>query len=464
MIDVAIIGGGVSGLAAAHSLRHRRRRVVVLERQTRAGGNAISERIGGFLMEHGPSTVAAESEAARDLSASVGLDDMKCDLGEGVRKRYLVGQGRLHGISAHPMGFLTSKYLSPGARARILAEPFIRRSPDSSRESIADFCGRRFGDEFAARVIDPLVGGIYAGCASRLSVTASFPKLVQLERDWGSITYGMMRRRFAGGRMPGSRLFSWREGIGTLPRALAGILGPSVHTGVAVRRLERHGGKFRIDAGRAGKFTARAVIVATQPSVAACLLDGVDDAAADAAGGIAAPPLAVVFLGYRKQQVGHPLDGLGFLTPQDEGRTLTGAQFCSTMFPDRAPEGCVSVAGYFGGARAPQTARLPAEELIHMARGEFADLLGARGEPVVARVRHWPLGLPQYEVGHEDRVAILRNAGQRRRGLFITGNYFAGPGIASCLSHAIETAARVERHLQADEEEPERGARRKTGS
>lgn len=449
MIDVAIIGGGVSGLAAAYALKSRRRRVVVLERQVWAGGKVVSERKDGFLMEHGPSTIATQSDVVRNLSRNLGIDSEMCSLGEDVRRRYLVAGGRLCGIPVHPLGILSSNYLSLRARLRMLAEPFIPRGADTAGESVAEFFTRRFGHEFTSRVIDPLVGGIYAGCVDALSVTAAFPRLVELERDYGSIACGVLHRRREGDRMPGSRLFSWRSGIATLPRALTRALGPAVRTGVTVRRIERFGGGFRIDAGSSGRFVAPAVIVATQSCVAARLLERVDKAAADAADSIAAPPVAVVFLGYRREQVGHPLDGLGFLAARGECRALTGAQFCSTMFPGRAPEGHVAIAGYFGGARAPHTAQLRADDLVQMARAEFADLLDAHGEPVVARVRHWPFGLPQYEVGHENRVAALCDAAQRQPGLFITGNYFSGPGVASCAAHAQQTAARADAHLRA---------------
>lgn len=447
MIDVAVIGGGVSGLAAAYELRCRGYGVTVLERQARPGGNAVSERFGGFLMEHGPSTMASESESARDLSRRLGLEAGRRDLGDGVRRRYLVGGGALQGIPVDPFGFLRADYLSLGARLRLVTEFAVPRGPAGREETVAEFCARRFGREFVDRVIDPLIGGIYAGRADRLSAAAAFPRLVALERECGSITFGMLRARWRGGRMPGSRLFSWADGIGALPRALAARLGEAVRTGVAVRRVRPVPGGYRIDAGPAGSFTARAVVVATQPHVAARLLEGVDAAAADAAGGIAAPPLAVAFLGYRRQDVGHPLDGLGFLVPRAEGRSITGAQFCSTMFPGRAPAGHVAIAGYFGGDRAPELALTPGPELIDLARAEYRDLLGAKGEPVVARVRHWPRGLPQYGLGHGERVAALASLGERRPGAYVTGNYLAGPSVAVCLGQALETAAEVDRHL-----------------
>ncbi len=447
-IDVAVVGGGVSGLAAAFDLQRRGHRVVVLERQVRAGGNTISERIGGFLMEHGPSTINAASAEAERLTRALSLVAERCDLGPEVRYRYLTDRATLARIAAHPFGFLTSDYLSLWARLRLMAEPFLPRRVDGGDETVAEFFGRRFGRGFAERVIDPLTGGLYAGSADQLSMAAVFPALVEMERSHGSIARAVIARRRAKGRMPGRRLYSWRDGVGALPRSLIRALGPALRTGVAVRRLRPGPNGYRIDAGAAGAFTARAVVLATQPHVAASLLEGFDGAAAVAAGTIAAPPLAVVFLGYRRDRVEHPLDGLGYLTAPGEGRALTGAQFCSTMFAGRAPAGHVALAGYIGGARAPELAQLPAADLVAAARDEFADLLGARGEPVVVRVRQWARGLPQYTTGHPDRIAVLRAAEQAWPGLFLAGNYLAGPSVAACLGQAAASASRADAYLR----------------
>lgn len=448
-VDVAVIGGGVSGLTAAHELLRRGHRVAVLERQVRAGGNAISERFDGFLMEHGPSSVNAASRAAAEFSAALGLDSLRCGLGPEVRYRYLTGTDGLHRISTHPLGFLLSNYLSPGARLRVLAEPAIPRRDSAIEESVAGFWSRRFGPEFAERIIDPLTGGLFAGCARELSMSAVFPRLIEMEREHGSITLAMLKSRRAGAKMPGRRLYSWRDGIATLPQALAKRLGPALRTGVAVRRIRATPSGFRIEAGAAGCLAARAIVLATQPHVAAGLLEGLDAPAAEAAGAIAAPPLAVVFLGYRRGQVDHPLDGLGYLTPARAGRALSGTLFCSTMFPGRAPEGHVALAAYIGGARAPEAALAAPEDLIAAARTEFRDLLGATGDPVVARVRRWPRGLPQYQLGHGVRIAALNGLETRRPGLFVTGNYLAGPAVGTCVDKAVEAAARVHAHLIA---------------
>lgn len=450
-IDAAIIGGGVSGLSVAYGLRARGHRVAVLERQVRTGGNAVSERFGGFLMEHGPSSVNAAVSAAVDLSAALGLDAERRELGGGVKARYLVGGGKLRGISTHPLGFLCAGYLSPLARLRMLAEIAVPRRRDHREETVAGFWSRRFGHEFADKVIDPLVGGLYAGRASELSMESVFPAVAAMERRYGSVTGGILAKRLTNGKMPGRRLFSWRDGIGTLPTALTDSLGEAVRTGVVVTAIERGGCGFRIKTAGHGTLRARIVVVATQPHVAAGLLESVDPVAAEAAAGIAAPPLAVVFLGYRREQVAHPLDGLGYLTPSGENRVLSGALFCSTMFADRAPEGHVALAGYVGGARAPEAARLDSGAITALARDEFRNLLGARGEPVVSRVRHWPRGLPQLRAGHRRRIEAIRGAERRHPGLFLTGNYFTGPAVATCVDHALRTCERVADHATAVE-------------
>ncbi|MDP6516709.1 MAG: protoporphyrinogen oxidase, partial [Alphaproteobacteria bacterium] len=180
--DIAVIGGGVSGLAAAYELRQRGHRVLVLERQVRTGGNAVSERLGGFLMEHGPTTVNGASPTALAFSGALGLDGQRRDLGAGVRRRYLVRDGRLHGLSTHPLGLVAANYLSAAGRLRMAVETLVGRDRVGEEESVAQFCRRRFGAEFTSRVIEPLVGGLFAGDAERLSVNALFPRLVEMER------------------------------------------------------------------------------------------------------------------------------------------------------------------------------------------------------------------------------------------------------------------------------------------
>lgn len=440
-VDVAIIGGGISGLATASELKAKGFSVLVLERQVRTGGNATSERINGFLMDHGPTTVNAALPVGHEFSTRFGLDDQKCDLTDAVQTRYLVGGGAMHGISTHPLGFLKSSYLSIPARLRVMMEPLIRPGSADLEETVHDFICRRFGREFSERVFDPMAGGMFAGRAKELSVGAVFPRFVDLEQNFGSIVRGIVKSK--GASMPGSRLFSWREGIGSLPMAMASELGSDIRTGVAVRSVDRTKSGFDINLGSDGHLRARAVVIATQPHVASQLLEKTNAETAEAAASIAAPALSVVFLGYRREQVEHPLDGVGYLTAEKERRALNGAQFSSTMFPGRAPEGMVSVLGYIGGARNPALAKVPERDLIDLTQKEFEDLLGVRGAPVVSRVRQWPLGLPQYRLGHQKITQTLESAGERTPGLFLTGNYLHGVSMGNCLEQARRTGEGV---------------------
>lgn len=455
--DVAIVGGGVSGLSAAHDLSGRGYSVVVLERQVKPGGNAQSERFDGFLMEHGPSSVNSQAMDTVGLSRDLGLDRCRAELSDDVKSRYLIGDGRLQGISTHPLGFLLSGYLSLGARLRLMAEMAVPSRTSGCEETVSEFWTRRFGGEFTQKVIDPLVAGIYAGKADDLSVDAIFPAIVQMERQYGSVSRAVLSKRFTNGKMPGRRLFSWSGGIGTLPTALAGELGNVVRTGIVVTSIRRSASCFDISTAKSGTVTARAVIVATQPHVSSALMENLDVDAAEAISQITAPPLAVVFLGYRRDQVEHPLDGLGYLAPASEQRSLSGALFPSTMFAGRAPAGHVALSGYIGGARAPLMAMMNSDDIVALARHEFSDLLGARGDPVVSRVRQWPQGLPQLTTGHGARLKRIHDAQQRHGGLFVTGNYFTGPAIATCVKQALEACVGIDHYLQgrkADDAQP----------
>jgi len=451
--DVVVIGGGISGLTTAYALKQKGLDVAVLERQVNPGGNAVSERFNGFLMEHGPSTVNPTVSEAVTLMETLGLAGQRRDLSSNVKQRYLVAGDQLKGIPIHPMGFMLSDYMSIGGRLRMAAEFLMpRRRGETPDESVAQFISRRFGHEFNERVMDPLVGGIYAGRSENLSISAVFPKLVEMEQQFGSISRAIMRS--AKGRMPGRRLYSWQDGIATLPKALAAELGESLHCGVAVTKVVKMRGGFRVEAKGHNAVATSSVVFAVQPHVACALMSDLDVEAAMALAGMSSPPLSVVYLGYRRQDVDHPLDGLGYLSPRREGKLLTGAQFCSTMFEGRAPDGFVSMTGYLGGARNAAAAQVSPDELISQVHREFKDMLGITGEPVVSKARQWSLGLPQYAQGHSERVESLNRLNSRVPGAFVTGNFLKGPSVAICVREGLLTAEKVMQSAQGTASSP----------
>lgn len=446
---IAVLGGGISGLTVAHALMRQGHEVVVLDRGATPGGRIQTEQRGGFLVEHGPNSMISPAPGAEHLIASLGLGGERIDKGNGVRHRYLVRDGRAHALPLDPLGFFSSDFFSLRGRLRMLAEPFVRRGPRD--ESVADFVRRRFGRELLDYVFDPLVGGIYAGNPENLSMTALLPRLKQLEQRYGSVVRGVAAKALAGmdPRFDPRRrnLFSFEQGMASLPRKLAASLGARLWSGVRVEglRAEADGG-FHLslrDQDSATSLRVDGVVVALPAYAAARVLAPLAPSAAEALASIEHPPLAVVALGYRRAQIAHPLDGLGVLTPTVERRKVLGFLFSSTLFAHRAPDGHILLTAYVGGARQPELAQLPRGDLIAMVRAEAASLLGASGEPVFESLRYWRQSLPQPDLGHARRLESLHQLEQEYSGLVVTGNYVAGVSTAACIDAAAAAAQRI---------------------
>lgn len=445
--DIVVLGAGISGLTAARSLARAGREVLLVDRRQAPGGRIHTERRDGFLVEHGPNSLVSPAPGAEALIESLGLAPARIERGERVRQRYLVRDGRARALPLDPFGFFSSDFFSLRGRLRLLGEPFIRPEPED--ETVSAFVARRFGRELADYVFDPLVGGLYAGDPDTLSVAALFPHLKRLEREHGSIVRGALAARRAGKRGfdPASRkLFSFADGMATLPARLLQELAGRARFGLRAEAVEPLASGFRLrlrDGDHAIALRARSVVVALPAYAAARVLAPLSPESGAALAGIGHPPLAVVALGYRTADIAHPLDGLGMLMPRIEQRNVLGMLFSSTLFAGRAPDGHVLLTAYVGGARQPELALRPREELEALVREEARALLGARGTPVFSSVRYWRQGLPQPDLGHDKRIATLRQLEQDWPGLFVTGNYVAGVSTANCIDAALETAARA---------------------
>ena len=442
--DVVVVGGGISGLGAAHALARAGADVVVVEAGDQVGGNLRSWRDEeGFLLEGGPNTLSVTDGELEAHLRSEGLEDEMVFPGSTATKRYVVFRGRPVALPSSPGGLLSTPLLSPVGKLRLLGEPFRKAGTDPD-ESIFDFVSRRLGPEPARRLVDPFVSGIYAGDPHALSVRAAFPTIWEAEQEAGSVIRGLVKRRRTARReatadesappsppRSGPGILSFRNGLSTWPRKLAEALPPDrIQTGVRISALFRHGtGGWRVEGTRGEVFHGDALLLAVPAPEAARLLEPLAPRTSRALRGIPYAPVAVVHVAYPRDQVAHPLDGFGLLCPGPENRRILGSLWLSSLFPGRVPEGRVLTTCFVGGARAPERAALPDEELGALVLEEQAELLGARGAGRVAGIVRWPLGIPQYTRGHLVRLGLVERMEGGLPGLKVLGNWRGGVSV-----------------------------------
>ena len=421
MRRLVVIGGGISGLAAAWRAKRSAGEaidVVVLEREAAVGGKARSIARDGWLVEGGPDGFLGGRPEMERLIEESGLEGERVPAQDAAARRFLFLSGKMREVAAGP-AFLASGILSIPGIARLLVEPFIPRRTDVSDETVWQFAARRLGAEVADRLISPMTLGIFAGDARQLSVQAAFPRMTALEHQYGSLIKGMIAKR---GSTSSGALTSFREGMQTLPRALAAKGGFTVRCGAAVRSLRKTVSGWEVALASGGDpVAADGVLLAGEPWAMAPLLRPLDEDAARDLEGISCPPVAVVALGYRTAEATGVPNGFGVLIARGEGIRALGNLWESRLYPGRSPEGTVLIRAMFGGQVDPAAGALPPAELVAMARAEFARLYGIRAEPVMEEVVRWPRAIPQYALGHAAKALRIERAAAALGGLFITG-------------------------------------------
>ena len=454
---IVVVGGGISGLATGLALKDRAEaqgrplELTVLESSSRVGGTVGAMREAGFLCETGPNGYLDSRMEIVALVERLGLADRLLVSSDDARRRFVLVDGALQAIPTGPKAFMTSPLLSVGGRIRVATEPWRRRGPGGD-ESVATFARRRLGPQATERLIDPFVSGVFAGDVETLSVGAAFPKLVELETRYGSLIKAqkaLARERKARGEPPpeggpGGRLTSFVGGASDLTDRLAELLGDAVRCDRPVEDLRRVDGGWRVAAGDLEIAGADAVVLAI-PAHAGALLAGTFDAdIGRLLGEIPYAAVSVVCLGFPRDAVDHDLRGFGFLVPSSEGRSILGCLWTSSIYPGaRAPEGQVLLRVMVGGARHPELALLEDDAIVALCRSELDALLGLHGEPTLARVARWPSAIPQYELGHLDRLAALGQALARWPGLHLTGNAFRGISLNDCVREGARVAERI---------------------
>ncbi len=439
--SIAILGAGITGLTAAHRLTQHGHRVRVFEASDRVGGAIRTEvTADGWLIESGPNTLLSGDPAFAALVAELGLASELISAAPAAKHRYIVRRGRPVPLPLSPLALIPSPLLSVGAKARVFREMRFRSRLRDTDVNLAALVREHFGDEIVDYVLNPFVTGIYAGDPEKLSARHAFPKLWAAEQAHGSL----LRAQAAAAktRAPDAGIVSFRRGLQTLPDALAARLsaGALALNRKVVALTPGSAWTVSCDDGSSENFD---VVVAALPAPALATLRIGAAAPLAPLDTIVHPPVASLFLGYRREQVAHALDGFGLLVPAVESHSLLGVLFSSTLFPGRAPADHVALTVLAGGTRQPELARLSADALLARIVPDLEKLLGARGAPVFQRHAFWPRAIPQYDLGYERHLAAIAAVERTHPGLFIGGQVCDGIALPACLAAGERLAQRA---------------------
>ena len=496
MKSVAIIGAGITGLTAAFYLKRKGIPVTVYEASGRVGGVIQSLRRDGWLAEFGPNTLLETSPKIGQLVRDAGLQPRRLDPNPKAEARYVVRYQRPIAMPGSPLGFFTTNLFTANAKLAVLREPFVPRRRDGVEESIAQFVVRRLNQEFLDQAIDALVAGIYAGDPHQLSLTHAFPKLKALEDNYGSLIKGQIfgaRDRKKSGEVAKDRApkFSFDEGLQVLPDTLAALLGDAVTLNTTVTKLTQTTDGWTLTlsegrvpgapliAGEIGGSQSSPLRNETQAEHSAVIYCGTAFRLAELKvmcgraalprsleigaaqqhrptedkelepldlspfSEIRYPPVASVVLGFRREDVAHPCEGFGMLIPKIEGFKILGTIFSSSLFPNRAPVGHLTLTSYIGGQRYPELALLPEEKLVALTCEDLRVLLGVTGKPVFQHCVLYPKAIPQYNVGYGRYRELMNGIEGQAAAFFFAGHYRDGVSLGDSILSGCNIVERV---------------------
>jgi oxygen-dependent protoporphyrinogen oxidase len=468
MTRIAIIGAGISGLATAHAIERLAKErghvveTVVLEKESRTGGKIWSIKDEGYLCEWGPNGFLDSKPMTLELCDRLGIRDQLTRSNDNARKRFIYSQGELHRLPENGPMFLKSNLISWRGKLRLAGELFVPPRRDAVDETLADFARRRLGPEALDKLIGPMVSGIFAGDPETMSLQSCFPRIRELEQEYGGLLRAMIKlakkkkaerkagKEVASAAGPGGVLTSFVGGIQSLTDATSARLAGTVRTGAAVVALRPHDGGWELELASGEKLDAELVVSAAPAHTLGELLRPLDRDLAGLVDGIPYAAMNVICFGYARERVARDLDGFGYLIPRKEGRSTLGTLWDSSIFPQRAPEGHVLLRSMMGGATNPAARDFSDDEIMARTQADLRDIMGITAKPDFARVFRHPLAIPQYLSGHSRRLTAVNDRLKAHSGLFVTGNAFFGVGLNDCVHAANRAAEQVAKQLSID--------------
>lgn len=464
MKKVIVVGGGISGLATAWLLRDKAQRagveldLTLLEKEERVGGKIWSIKADGYTCEWGPNGFLDSKPQTLELCSAIDVNGNLHRSNDNARKRFIFSGGELHRLPENGSSFLKSRLISWPGKLRLALEPtpFIAKAPQGVDETLAAFGRRRLGKEALDKLIAPMVSGIFAGDPETMSLVSCFPRIAELEREYGGLVRAMImlakkkKRERAEGKAvssaagPGGVLTSFREGIQFLTDTLAASLGDVVKMASPVVAVDKgQSVPYRLRCADGSEQEADVVIVAAPAFATATMLAGLDAGISGVLRQIPYASMTVICSGYERDRVAHPLDGFGYLVPKSEGRSILGTLWDSSMFENRAPEGKVLLRSMMGGACFPEYIKLGDDEVAARVKRDLKYMMGIDADPSFVRIFRHEQAIPQYTAGHGIRLKALAAGLSEHPGLILTGNSYRGIGLNDCVAAAQRASDEV---------------------
>ena len=486
MKRAVIIGGGISGLSAAHYLQQEvvesglDIEVILIEKGSRFGGCIVTEKVDGFTIEGGPDCFLSEKPWTIQICEELGLGDRLLCTNEENRRVFILSSGKLHQLPEGFMlmvptsitPFLKSSLISLAGKVRMAMDLFLPRKRADEEESLAQFVKRRLGNEALEKIAEPLVAGIHAGTPETMSLSSTFPRFIQLEEEYRSLILGMLARRrmaaeFAQKRSGPKRtmFMTLLDGMMELTDALKARLDSrSLLSDKKVVRVSRfrdtsfpHNPAYEVHLENGETLRADCVVLATPAYVTAELLRDLAGTLSEVLLSIPYVSTATISLAYRQSEIHHPLDGFGFVIPRAEKRKIMASTWTSVKFSHRSPPDFVLLRAFVGGAQKEGLVGTDDDLMIDMVRKELLDIMGITAHPILTRIYRWDKSMPQYMLGHAERLSHMEEELLHYPGLYLTGCAYRGIGISDCIHDGKLTAKKILKFLGRAETEYERG-------